>query len=416
MGKINLYNYEVFLIDYLDGNLNEDTIAELKEFVLVNPQLEIDLNELTLPNVSNEFLSSDFKNTLKKTVAFIEDEQLINYIENKLLDTEKKAFENSLLENKELKKQLELYCKTILHQDFSILFPSKINLHKKPNDLILHNKVLAYFENQLKGSDKLQFEQELKRDNHLQKELNLFNDTKLNPDMDLVFHAKNDLKKDTKVIALFNLKRLLSAAAAILLVIGLAVVFNYNNSDATQTKQVANKQLNKKDNVNSQQLIGLGNLEDTLHQFASKKENTIAQKNSGRVKNNSAKKVVININTLKTSSLVIVNKSQLPDSVTTNNIAVDSKLFITKLPILEDTISSKTAHTDFNQTKQNYLITEDAEDEDLEKASPSKKGFWQYATKIAKRVNKLGFKSINGEETSEQNYSLSFNAFSVEKR
>jgi hypothetical protein len=49
-------------------------------------------------------------------------------------------------------------------------------------------------------------------------------------------------------------------------------------------------------------------------------------------------------------------------------------------------------------------------------AANAKKGFWKRAVDIAKQANKLGLKSLDGEETTNQNYLLSFNSFSVEKR
>ena len=46
-------------------NLNEDAVAELKAFILANPQLEIDLEEMELPSFLDEELKVDFKNELK---------------------------------------------------------------------------------------------------------------------------------------------------------------------------------------------------------------------------------------------------------------------------------------------------------------------------------------------------------------
>ena len=84
MSSINLHNYEAFLIDYLDGNLSKIAVIDLKAFLINNPQLEIDLDELDLPVFSNDEIKVDFKNDLKKKEAFIEDEEIINYLENNL--------------------------------------------------------------------------------------------------------------------------------------------------------------------------------------------------------------------------------------------------------------------------------------------------------------------------------------------
>jgi hypothetical protein len=42
--KINIHNYEAFLLDYVEGNLSEADIAELMLFLEANPALEVDLD------------------------------------------------------------------------------------------------------------------------------------------------------------------------------------------------------------------------------------------------------------------------------------------------------------------------------------------------------------------------------------
>lgn len=45
MSKINLNNYEAFLLDYLEGNLSAEDTADLLLFVSHHPELEIDLDD-----------------------------------------------------------------------------------------------------------------------------------------------------------------------------------------------------------------------------------------------------------------------------------------------------------------------------------------------------------------------------------
>jgi len=85
---------------------------------------------------------------------------------------------------------------------------------------------------------------------------------------------------------------------------------------------------------------------------------------------------------------------------------------ITKFENIDSTIS-----------KKNYLVVAEdiSEENDLMELKESstaggKKGLWKRAVRLARQANKLGVKSIDGQENSKNNYRLSFNSFSVEKK
>ena len=52
--KINITNYEAFLLDYLEGNLSEGEISLLKIFVAAHPQLNIDLEDTELVSLEKD--------------------------------------------------------------------------------------------------------------------------------------------------------------------------------------------------------------------------------------------------------------------------------------------------------------------------------------------------------------------------
>ena len=190
MSSINLHNYEAFLVDYFDGNLSDVLITELKAFVIANPQLNIDLDDMDLPSFSEEGIEAGFKNDLKKTDTFLEDEELINYLENNLTEADKKIFEVKLVNDIALNNELNGYKKTILINEPALVFNEKAGLVKTDDDLILNNSALAYIEGQLEASGKLQFEAELKTNSTLQKEVSLFNKTKLEATTSIQFPDK----------------------------------------------------------------------------------------------------------------------------------------------------------------------------------------------------------------------------------
>jgi hypothetical protein len=409
MSKINSHNYEAFLLDYFDGNLSEALIAELKAFVLKNPQLEIDLYDTELPSFANEGIEAGFKNDLKKTGTFLEDEELINYLEKNLTEADKKSFELKLANDIALNKELDAYKKTILINEPALVYSGKGELVKTDDDLILNNTALAYAEGQLEPSEKVQFEAELKTNIALQKEVLLFNKTKLEATTSIQFPDKGSLKKETKVIALFSFRKLASMAAAILLLIGLAFVFNYYNSKPIISKELAisnntNKVIDTNDSLNS------GTTENKAL-IANNVTNTAESKSPSKVK---SKDLII----AKTNTVVLIEKEVLPIAnkiIDNESKAVFASNTNSKLDTSHTIIASVNNDTP-KFSKQNYLIIEEAEEEEqVVAAANAKKGFWKRAVDIAKQANKLGLKSLDGEETPDKNYVLSFNSFSVEK-
>ena len=410
MSKINSHNYEAFLVDYFDGNLSDVLITELKAFVIANPQLNIDLDDMDLPSFSEEGIEAGFKNDLKKTDTFLEDEELINYLENNLTEADKKIFEVKLVNDIALNNELKGYKKTILINEPALVFNEKAGLVKTDDDLILNNSALAYLEGQLEASGKLQFEAELKTNSTLQKEVALLNKTKLEATTSIQFPDKVSLKKETKVIALFSFRKLASMAAAILLLIGLAFVFNYYNSKPIIPNQLANSISN---NVNK-----VIDTIDSLNLATTKSKALIANNVTNAAESKSPSKGNRkDLNIAKTNTVVLNENEILPIA----NILIENEskaVFANNNTSKVDTTT--TLLSNLNSTtpkfaKQNYLIVEVAEEEEAVASTTVKKGFWKRAVDIAKQANKLGIKSLDGEETPDKNYVLSFNSFSVEK-
>lgn len=410
MSKINSHNYEAFLVDYFDGNLSDVLITELKAFVIANPQLNIDLDDMDLPSFSEEGIEAGFKNDLKKTDTFLEDEELINYLENNLTEADKKIFEVKLVNDIALNNELKGYKKTILINEPALVFNEKAGLVKTDDDLILNNSALAYLEGQLEASGKLQFEAELKTNSTLQKEVALLNKTKLEATTSIQFPDKVSLKKETKVIALFSFRKLASMAAAILLLIGLAFVFNYYNSKPIIPNQLANSISN---NVNK-----VIDTIDSLNLATTKSKALIANNVTNAAESKSPSKGNRkDLNIAKTNTVVLNENEILP--LANNLIENESKAVFannnTSKVDTTTTLLSNLNSTTPKFSKQNYLIVEVAEEEEAVASTTVKKGFWKRAVDIAKQANKLGIKSLDGEETPDKNYVLSFNSFSVEK-
>ena len=66
MEQLNIYNYEAFYLDFLDGNLNQEDVAQLFRFLDENPSLKIEEENFDEIINFNERLDDSFKNELKQ--------------------------------------------------------------------------------------------------------------------------------------------------------------------------------------------------------------------------------------------------------------------------------------------------------------------------------------------------------------
>ncbi|MDZ4664723.1 MAG: hypothetical protein SGJ15_07590 [Bacteroidota bacterium] len=126
MSKINLNNYEAYMLDHLEGNLSpQDTLA-LKAFAILHPELELNFDE-ELIALENESISFKGKQNFKVDFS---DELVIGYLENVLEGEEKLEAEKLALNNTVFKHELELYKKTIAVTDATIVFENKESLKR----------------------------------------------------------------------------------------------------------------------------------------------------------------------------------------------------------------------------------------------------------------------------------------------
>jgi len=147
--NITRNTYENYFIDYLDGNLSDNEIKILIEFLDKNPDLEEELKDLTSFSKQQETntITPDlsFSNSLKKEPIFDEnesnfDELCISFYEGLLNEKE----EQHLLELTESRNDLlhifEAYSFTKVKANKSITFPNKSAL-KKHKRILWHQYV-----------------------------------------------------------------------------------------------------------------------------------------------------------------------------------------------------------------------------------------------------------------------------------
>ncbi|MBS1636007.1 MAG: hypothetical protein JST26_08835 [Bacteroidetes bacterium] len=143
--RIDTSNYEAFLLDYAEGTLSAEITAELILFLAQHPELAVDLDELKELTVVADDVRFDGKQQLKRTEAdLVSEEQMVAYIEGQLSDIEKNSIEKSISGNPVLQRELELYKRTVMVPDLSLVFDAKDDLKRKNRVVWLYASATRY--------------------------------------------------------------------------------------------------------------------------------------------------------------------------------------------------------------------------------------------------------------------------------
>ncbi len=149
---INIHTYEVFFLDFLDGNLSEERLSELNSFLDNHPELKEELNymkgvendiKLKAENIS--FTNKDLllKDTPEKLFEISELEYLcISDAENDI-DEDEKIFLNKLISEKEKFTVFNQFKKTKLSPNTDIVYPYKHLLKKDTVSAVLIRSISA---------------------------------------------------------------------------------------------------------------------------------------------------------------------------------------------------------------------------------------------------------------------------------
>ena len=133
-GNIDLNNYEAWILDFHEGNLNELRISQLMAFMELHPELKAELENFESVTLNEEKVSFKDKSGLKKDVGSIGassfDETAVKYIEGELSIVETKQLMELVSTNVSLQKDLAVYQKTKLMADAEIICDFKNELKR----------------------------------------------------------------------------------------------------------------------------------------------------------------------------------------------------------------------------------------------------------------------------------------------
>jgi hypothetical protein len=110
--QIDRSNYEVWLIDWLDGNLSDIQVEHLHHFLSENPDLKEEFDELSFFNLKPVEKSFPHKKRLQKTIANLSGSQFeylsVAYLENDLSADQQTELKESIELDPEKKMSFEL--------------------------------------------------------------------------------------------------------------------------------------------------------------------------------------------------------------------------------------------------------------------------------------------------------------------
>lgn len=130
--KIDISNYEEFVMDYLEGNLQGDFLAHFEAFLLKNPEVVFELDELKASGYSLEKPDQIFdSSSLKVEVKTVGNINESNYEEQFVLSENRDEILAFVSKNPLLKRDFDLYEKSKFEPNLNIVFDGKSEL-KQP--------------------------------------------------------------------------------------------------------------------------------------------------------------------------------------------------------------------------------------------------------------------------------------------
>lgn len=237
---INRNNYEVYMIDYLDGNLSPEKVDELMVFLDKNPDIKEEAEglDMTLPEAEEQSITFDDKAALKQPNP---DKEAINeenyetwfiaFVEGTLTSDEQSRLNEYIHHNPEKQKELKLFKATKLQPE-AITFDGKNQLKSIAiipvagiDESNYEQKMVARIEGDLSNKEIRTFDEFMKQNPGLEQEFEWFQKTKLQEEKDIVYPYKRKLKKFNIGFAWKTTYNYIATAAAIALLIG----FSWNS-------------------------------------------------------------------------------------------------------------------------------------------------------------------------------------------
>lgn len=123
--RINIHNYEAYLLDLFEGTISSENKLLLEQFLLEHPELDSDIDEL--PLLKQPAIKLTDKSSLRKELA---TDDFIAYHEAILSNEEEREVLNQIKRSKESNAEFQLISKLKLNPR-PVLYPNKEGLKRE---------------------------------------------------------------------------------------------------------------------------------------------------------------------------------------------------------------------------------------------------------------------------------------------
>jgi hypothetical protein len=247
--KIDINNYEAFLLDYIEGNLSAEMTAELMLFLQQNPEIESGIEDFKIVSLEKEEAKFDAKRDLKRKEFVVNDDVIEGLIISCINGDLSKAEEKKLMEivngNPDYSKLFSQYKKTKLEIGNEKL-SDKVLL--KGNLPVTKDNAEYFIIAEMEGVITIEEKKSLNKFRAAFpgiKELSVaYTATKLDSSEKIIFVDKSSLKKKEGVVISMWMRYVSVAAAACLI-----MYFSFYNG--SNEAQQGNSLAETKDSVNN---------------------------------------------------------------------------------------------------------------------------------------------------------------------
>ena len=399
---VDINNYEAYLLDYFEGRLGDDELEELRAFVLLHPELGIDLSGLDLPYV--EPTGECFpKSLLIKDEPTEEEGRVLSYLEGLLSGADRLQFENELRSDRRLSKLVAEFRATSLTAD-QARFETGLLYRDRPT--AEEEQVLRYREGLMSGQERLHFEKRLSGNTFLAELDRQFGHCVVSPDPAVEFPRKENLLRKTRVVTMWSVTW--RAAAAVMLIAMLVSLLwpGNENPAAKQANHVA----------------GAGQrvqpVRPSAPETAESGEKHVAEANQRRARDNKAIPSVSEKRSQKRSTLpapstkatshpepAVENEKPAGQLVTAPAPAVEDE----RTQPLKDADETRQAESNIVYGLENLAFAEEPAD------TSARRGFLEKAARFAQQFGRLGINVLQASRD-ENSVSLTLSDLTVEKK
>jgi hypothetical protein len=161
------------------------------------------------------------------------EEFFLLYVDNELSDTERKKVETFILENPDLREELNLLQSSKIQPETSLFFENKTGLLKQAAEnsiqpaANLEELFLLYADQELDEAGRKSVEEITAKNPSLKKDLQMIQQTRLLPDLSVVFARKEILLKKEESVRFVWLSWPKLSAAAVLLFVAVIFLFEH---------------------------------------------------------------------------------------------------------------------------------------------------------------------------------------------